>query len=100
MRPVAATLPRDEEAACRALVELVTEYLEGTLSPGEQARFEAHVSRCPGCSTYVGQLRQLFRIAQRLGRGLDARALTPATRAALLDAYRGYGTHRNGTAGT
>ncbi len=30
------------ELTCQELVELVTEYLEGTLSPADRARFEAH----------------------------------------------------------
>ena len=30
---------------CRQAVELVTDYLEGTLSPVQRRRFEAHVAR-------------------------------------------------------
>ena len=33
-----------DDPSCRELVELVCEYLEGALVPGETARFEAHAS--------------------------------------------------------
>ena len=79
----------ESELACRELVELITDYLEGALSPAERSRFEAHLAACAGCVVYVDQLRQLLRLAQSLGRRLDARALSPEGRAALLAAFRG-----------
>lgn len=42
---------------CRDLVELVTEYLEGTLDSSVRKRFEAHLSICPLCAEYVAQFR-------------------------------------------
>lgn len=47
--------PRD--VACRELVELVTEYLEGTLPAEEVAAIEAHLDECPGCRAYLDQMR-------------------------------------------
>ena len=47
--------PRD--IACNELVELLTEYLEGTLPPTEVATIEEHLSGCDGCRTYLDQLR-------------------------------------------
>ena len=35
-----------EQLSCQELVELVTDYLEGALSPEETARFEEHIGRC------------------------------------------------------
>ncbi|MBI1880871.1 MAG: zf-HC2 domain-containing protein [Chloroflexi bacterium] len=43
---------------CRELVELVTEYLEGTLPSAERERFETHLSTCSGCTSYLRQMRQ------------------------------------------
>jgi anti-sigma factor (TIGR02949 family) len=51
---------------CREVVELMTEYLEGTLSPGDRARFEEHLSGCDGCSAYLEQLRTTRRVLGRL----------------------------------
>jgi anti-sigma factor RsiW len=49
------TTPRD--IACRELVELLTEYLEGTLPAGEAAAIEEHLRGCEACLTYLNQLR-------------------------------------------
>ena len=42
------------DMSCKELVELVTDYLEGALSPANQRRFELHLSKCEGCKTFVG----------------------------------------------
>ncbi len=46
---------------CQELVELVTDYLEGTLPAADRARFEEHLAQCPNCSTYLEQMRQTIR---------------------------------------
>ena len=51
---------------CKELVELVTEYLEGTLPPADQRRFEDHLKDCPYCVTYLDQMRQTIRTLGRL----------------------------------
>jgi len=43
---------------CQELVELVTQYVEGTLSPADQARFESHLGVCADCHRYLDQMRQ------------------------------------------
>jgi hypothetical protein len=42
---------------CQEMVELVTDYLEDSLSRWERRRFEAHVSGCDHCTEYLGQIR-------------------------------------------
>jgi anti-sigma factor RsiW len=51
----------DTRLECREFVELVTAYLENALPTGERTRFEAHIAVCPGCATYVEQMRQTIR---------------------------------------
>ena len=51
---------------CRELVELVTDYLEDRLSPIDRARFEAHLTECEACRTYLEQFRQTIRVLGRL----------------------------------
>ena len=46
--------------SCKELVELVTDYLEGALPPAERNRFEEHLAICPGCHTYLEQMRQVI----------------------------------------
>jgi predicted anti-sigma-YlaC factor YlaD len=42
---------------CQQIVELVTDYLEGALSPSDIERFEEHLRVCDGCAYYVDQIR-------------------------------------------
>jgi len=42
---------------CREMVELMTEYLEGALSPLDRERFETHIAGCDGCRAYLEQMR-------------------------------------------
>lgn len=51
-----------DEMACQELVELVTDYLEGALSPLQLARFEAHLLECDDCPMYIEQLRTTIRL--------------------------------------
>ena len=44
---------------CREFVELVTDYLEGTLPPAERARMDAHLAGCDGCTGYLEDMRRL-----------------------------------------
>jgi anti-sigma factor RsiW len=69
---------------CQELVELVTDYLEGALDPETRARFEQHLSLCPGCETY---LEQMAETAARLGE-IPVETLSAEARAVLLAAFR------------
>jgi anti-sigma factor RsiW len=51
---------------CQELVELVTEYLEGTLSRRDRKRFEQHIANCGNCSEYVEQFRETIRLTGTL----------------------------------
>ncbi len=73
-----------ESMNCKELVELVTEYLEGTLSTAEKRRFEEHLGNCPGCTAYLEQMRRTIRLVGRLTED-DIRQ--PA-RHELLNAFR------------
>jgi anti-sigma factor RsiW len=75
-----------EQLSCQELVELVTDYLEGALSPAEHARFEEHAARCQGCGVYLEQMRMTIEL---LGH-LPADALTPEAERELRDAFRGW----------
>ena len=72
--------------SCQELVELVTAYLEGDLSRRDRKRFEAHISGCEHCSTYVEQIRMTIEVSGRITEeSIDSRA-----RDALLEAFRGW----------
>ncbi len=50
--------PDASSLSCQELIELVTDYVEGTLSPADRARFERHLGVCADCDNYLGQMRQ------------------------------------------
>jgi anti-sigma factor RsiW len=83
--------PRRKSAplTCAELVEIITDYLEGTLSPADRRRFDAHLDRCEGCRTYLDQMRETILAVGRL-REED---VPPAARESLLQAFRAW-SHR------
>jgi anti-sigma factor RsiW len=72
--------------SCRELVELVTEYLEGSLDGQRRARFEQHLAICAGCQRYLDQMRATIAAAGSL-RESD---LGEPERTKLLEAFRGW----------
>ena len=72
------------DLACNELVELVTDYMEGTLPPAERARFDAHLTECPDCVEYVAQMHRTVVAVGLSGVELDQ---TPAV-TALLQVFR------------
>ena len=52
--------------ACREVVELVSEYLEGAMTPEQMTRFELHLNLCDGCFSFVEQARTTAGMAGRL----------------------------------
>ena len=72
------------DLTCKELVELVTGYLEGTLSGRQRRRFEAHLAACDGCTGYLAQMAITIRITGRL----SEEQVDGEQRAVLLAAFR------------
>jgi len=72
--------------SCKELVELVTDYLEGVLPPGDRVRFEDHLKECPGCETYLSQMRSLI---STLGK-LTEDSIPAAAKEALQHTFRNW----------
>jgi Putative zinc-finger len=70
--------------ACRDLVELVTDYLDGVLPPAVQEAAEAHLRGCDGCTAYARQIR----LAVDAMRATPAPVLDPRFCARLQAAFR------------
>lgn len=75
-----------DELTCQELVELITEYLEGTLPPDVRERFEQHLAGCRGCRNYLEQMHQTLRLTGRLTED----NITPEAEQALLDSFRAW----------
>jgi len=72
--------------SCQEFVELVTDYLEGALPPELHERFEAHISRCNGCTAYLDQMRATIRTTGTL----TPEQISPEAERALLEAFRDF----------
>jgi anti-sigma factor RsiW len=46
-----------DDLACDAIVELVSDYIDGGLDPDLADGFARHLAECPGCLAYLGQIR-------------------------------------------
>ncbi|MFB3738731.1 MAG: anti-sigma factor [Candidatus Velamenicoccus archaeovorus] len=69
---------------CRELVELVTDYLEGALSPRDRDRFERHLAGCRDCRAHLAQMRRTLTTLGTIPEG----SVPPHTRDVLLRAFR------------
>ena len=72
------------DMSCKELVELVTDYLEGALSPADQRRFELHMGNCEGCRLYIDQIRLTIKAAGQLTED----SVNPTVKDKLLAAFR------------
>jgi len=77
---------RRRKLTCRELVELVTAYLDGSLSRAQRRRFEAHIEGCPNCTLYLAQFRETIRLTGTL-RESD---VTPEAAATLLEQFQAW----------
>jgi anti-sigma factor RsiW len=75
---------RSRDLPCQVVVEMVTNYLEGALSPADRRNFERHLAGCEHCAEYLAQIRETIRLAGRV----TTEDLTPEMRTDLTDLYR------------
>jgi len=72
------------DIACREVVELVTDYLEGVLPAPRREAVEEHLRECPACVEYVEQMRATIAAIGQV----RTESLSPATRDGLVSAFR------------
>ena len=75
---------RPDPLACQEFVELVTDYLEGTLTAEDRARFEAHLAGCDACPGYLEDVRAIALTLHET----QLPPADPETHATLLRAFR------------
>ena len=71
---------------CREVVELVTEYLEGAMTPDQRTEFELHLNYCDGCATFLAQIEGTASLAG----GLSEEQIPDEMMAALRAAFHGW----------
>jgi predicted anti-sigma-YlaC factor YlaD len=75
---------RRRDIVCQQAVELVTDYLEGSLSRRDRRRFETHLRACPNCTAYLEQIRMTIDLTG----AVEPEELTPEARADLTELFR------------
>jgi anti-sigma factor RsiW len=73
-----------QHVTCQEVVELVTDYFEGSLPPDQADLFEQHVNFCDGCDWYVHQMRTTVATVGQI-REED---ISPDVRDRLMTAFR------------
>ena len=56
----------ERDYTCREVVELVSDYLEGALTPPQMTAVEVHLNFCDGCFTFLDQVRTTAATARAL----------------------------------
>ena len=79
-------MPMNDVLTCQEVVELVTRYLENALLPEMRKRLEEHVDNCPGCATYLEQIRQTISMLHQLAQ----EPAFPASTQELLQVFRNW----------
>lgn len=81
---------RRRDLACRQVVTLLTDYLEGALDARQQRRLERHLAACPHCTEFLRQLRATIDAARQL----EVETIDDATRDDLVALYRRWSDER------
>ena len=74
------------DPACRDVVEVLSDYLDGALDDDTKQVVETHLARCEGCDRALAQLRETVRVTGML----SEEQLTEEQRTTLLEAFRGW----------
>jgi anti-sigma factor RsiW len=69
---------------CRQAVELMSDFLEGSLSRRDRRRLERHLAACDACTAYLDQLRATIAASGRAA----PEDLPPDVLDGLVDLYR------------
>ena len=74
------------DVACKDVVELITDYLEGALPVDLRAAIDAHLATCDGCTDALAQMRETIRLTG----GLSEDHVPTAEREAVRSAFRAW----------
>ena len=76
------------DIACRDVVEIITDYLEGLLDPATARAVEAHLLLCDGCDEYLAQMRTTIQLVGRV----PPHTLSTEAKTELMAAFRNFTT--------
>ena len=79
---------RRQDLACIELVEVITDYLEGTMPARDRRRLERHLTACDGCTAYLEQMQETISLTGRL----EPEDVPPELEERLLAAFQEWNT--------
>jgi anti-sigma factor RsiW len=82
---------RRSELVCQEAVELITDYLEGSLSTAQRRRFERHIQACGACTQYLEQMQATIRLTGRI----DSEELSDPMREDLSEVFRRWSSEKD-----
>jgi anti-sigma factor RsiW len=85
----ATGMAQSSELTCKEFVEVVSDYLDGDLSPDERGRIDAHLATCRGCRAYLQQMRLTVRLIGTL-RDEPGEPVSDETKERLQSLYRAW----------
>ena len=74
------------QLVCRQAVELMSDYVEGSLSRRDRRRLEKHLAGCDACTAYLEQLRATIAASGVV----EPENLAPEVLETLTDLFRRY----------
>lgn len=74
------------QLVCRQAVELMSDYVEGSLSRRDRRRLEKHLAGCDACTAYLEQLRATIAASGVV----EPENLAPEALETLTDLFRRY----------
>ncbi len=77
---------RQHPVVCQEAVELMSDYIDGTLSSKNRRRLEKHLAVCGPCQTYLAQMRLTIAASGSIGPD----DIEPTALADLVDVFRHY----------
>ncbi len=69
---------------CKAVTNVITDYLEGALPFWDWVRFHMHLGMCFGCRNYLRQMKQTIKTLEKL----PSEPMPPAIRDELLKRFK------------
>ncbi len=80
---------------CREIAQLVTDYLEGSLTFSERVRFQLHLGLCFACRNYLRQMKYTITTLRQL----PVEPVPPHVKEELLQRFRAWKRHSPEPAG-
>ncbi len=75
-----------DDIPCREVAELLSDYLDGSMTASDRQRLEAHLALCDGCTAALAQLRETIRLTGTLTED----QIPEPQRDALRDVFRAW----------